>query len=261
MHAPQHRRQRTHGGGGATGADGPPSPARRQRRVCKRRAMRLAGSACCSPRRAPRPCAPLWTMTAIWPPPRHHAPLAAAATLRPQKKRTVNAMSTQPKDTYGLNLVPARARTLLRGHVRAAWRMRARKRTYDGSLVDESEEPAHRRQAPALIRARLARGRGCVEAESSPRLLLEKHRGPSGAQEGGRADEEQQHDEEGVEVEQRRLRPRQAASAPRWVGWSGVLVRGAHHARRPLQPGGGTRKLRRLERERAQNAHMPTICL
>ena len=72
------RRQRTHGGGGATGADGPPSPARRQRRVCKRRAMRLAGSACCSPRRAPRPCAPLWTMTAIWPP--HRAtttPLAA----------------------------------------------------------------------------------------------------------------------------------------------------------------------------------------
>lgn len=70
------RRQRTHGGGGATGADGPPSPARRRRRVCKRRAMRLAGSACCSPRRAPRPCAPLWTMTAIWPPHR------ATTTLR-----------------------------------------------------------------------------------------------------------------------------------------------------------------------------------
>ena len=57
----------------------------------------------------------------------HHSACRTAATLRPQKKRTVNAMSTQPKDTYGLNLVPARARTLLRGHVRAAWRMRARR--------------------------------------------------------------------------------------------------------------------------------------
>jgi len=44
-----------------------------------------------------------------------------------------------------------------------------------------------------------------VEAAISPRLLLAEHRWPSGAQEGGRADEEQQYDEEGVEVEQRRL--------------------------------------------------------
>ena len=44
-----------------------------------------------------------------------------------------------------------------------------------------------------------------MEAAISPRLLLAEHRWPSGAQEGGRADEEQQYDEEGVEVEQRRL--------------------------------------------------------
>ena len=86
-----------------------------------------------------------------------------------------------------------------------------------------------------------------MEAASSPRLLLAEHRGPSGAQEGGRADEEQQHDEEGVEVEQRRLRPRQAASAPRWVGWSGVLLRGAHHAAGCL--GALARKFCKLERK------------
>ena len=139
-------------------------------------------------------------------------------------------MSTQPKETYGLNLVPARAHVAQRPCPGCLAHACKAKRTYDGGLVDESEEPARRRQARALIGARLARGRGCVEAASSPRLLLAEHRGPSGAQEGGRADEEQQHDEEGVEVEQRRLRPRQAASAPRWVGWSGVLLRGAHHA-------------------------------
>ena len=147
-------------------------------------------------------------------------------------------MSTQPKETYGLNLVPARAHVAQRPCPGCLAHACKAKRTYDGGLVDESEEPARRRQARALIGARLARGRGCVEAASSPRLLLAEHRGPSGAQEGGRADEEQQHDEEGVEVEQRRLRPRQAASAPRWVGWSGVLLRGAHHAAGCLQRAG-----------------------
>ena len=156
-------------------------------------------------------------------------------------------MSTQPKETYGLNLVPARAHVAQRPCPGCLAHACKAKRTYDGGLVDESEEPARRRQARALIGARLARGRGCVEAASSPRLLLAEHRGPSGAQEGGRADEEQQHDEEGVEVEQRRLRPRQAASAPRWVGWSGVLLRGAHHAAGCL--GALARKFCKLERK------------
>ena len=95
-----------------------------------------------SPRRAPLPLCPTvghYRRVAATTPPR--SACRTAATLRPQKKRTVNAMSTQPKDTYGLNLVPA-----TRAHVAQRLCMSGlpgARRTYDGSLVDETEEPAH----------------------------------------------------------------------------------------------------------------------
>ena len=95
------------------------------------------------------------------------------ATLRPQKKRTVNAIITQPKDTYGLNLVPERARTCERLVAWDAWRMHVR--TDDRCLVDQTEEPGHGGRGQRRLKTRPQRGRRGVDEASSPGLLLAEH--------------------------------------------------------------------------------------
>ena len=101
--------------------------------------------------------------------------------------------------------------------------------TYDRSLVDETEEPAHAAQE---LWCRVP-WRGCVAAAGAPWLLLTEHRGAGRAQKGGRANEEKEHDQERAKVEERRLRRKTQQRSPRFTSRVRRRSRGAraaHHA-------------------------------